>query len=62
VSSTSSSLQLIGQVLICCFCSREPARPVKDGTLGTGVGLTKSTPIARRFHSQRVNAKMSSKK
>jgi len=28
-------LQIIGQVLISCFSSQEPAGPVKDGTLGT---------------------------
>jgi len=27
--------QIIGQVLISCFSSREPGGPVKDGTLDT---------------------------
>jgi len=31
----SSSFRFVGQVLICCFRSREPAGPVKDGALDT---------------------------
>jgi len=30
-------LQITGQVLISCFCSPEPAGPVKKGTLNSGM-------------------------
>jgi len=35
IKVSSSSLQLIGQALISCLCSLEPAGPVQDGTLDT---------------------------
>jgi len=44
VKVSSSSLQLIGQVLISCFCSREPAGPVNDGTLDTCTGWCIAVP------------------